>query len=223
MTTLLWVYGGGWTSGSSTLDVYDGQILAATKGVIVASFNYRVGPFGFLYQGTDDAPGNMGLYDQVLAIKWIKDNIKSFGGDPDKITLFGESAGAASISLLLLSPVARNLTIRRAILESGSAITPWAVQSANLAKQVANNLMEDVGCANASKPMDCMRQVNASILSAAQWNRPVMMFFPMGPAIDGTFLPKHPNEMLKEDSNKPPVELIVGTNKDEGKWNIHFR
>ena len=74
-TVLIWIYGGGYMSGTSTLDVYDALILAATNDVIVASINYRVGAFGFLYLDTDDAPGNMGLYDQALAINWIKNNI----------------------------------------------------------------------------------------------------------------------------------------------------
>ena len=79
--------------GTSTLEVYDADILAAESGLIVCSLQYRVGAFGFFYQGNDDAPGNMGLYDQAMALQWIKDNIRSFHGDGDQITLFGESAG----------------------------------------------------------------------------------------------------------------------------------
>lgn len=105
---LVWIYGGGYISGTSTLDVYTSDILAAYNNAIVASMQYRIGAFGFLYltpqlsHNNGDAPGNMGLWDQVLAIQWIKDNIQAFGGDPEHITLFGESAGAGSVNKLII-------------------------------------------------------------------------------------------------------------------------
>ncbi|KAG8276549.1 hypothetical protein J6590_063442 [Homalodisca vitripennis] len=99
---LIWIYGGGYMSGTATLDIYDADLVAATSDVIVASMQYRVGAFGFLYltpdlpPGSEDAPGNLGLWDQALAIQWIKANIAAFGGDPELCTLFGESAGGGS-------------------------------------------------------------------------------------------------------------------------------
>lgn len=101
---LVWIYGGGYMSGTSTLDIYDGDLLAATFDVMIASMQYRLGAFGSLYLSTelpedsDDAPGNMGLWDQAMAIKWIKENAAAFGADPETITLFGESAGGGSVS-----------------------------------------------------------------------------------------------------------------------------
>lgn len=98
-------------SGTSTLDIYDGDLLAATFDVMIASMQYRLGAFGSLYltpelpEDSDDAPGNMGLWDQALAIKWIKENAAAFGADPETITLFGESAGGGSVSQLLLTCV----------------------------------------------------------------------------------------------------------------------
>lgn len=94
-------------SGTSTLDIYDGDLLAATFEVMIASMQYRLGAFGSLYltpdlpKDSDDAPGNMGLWDQALAIKWIKENAAAFGADPETITLFGESAGGGSVSVAL--------------------------------------------------------------------------------------------------------------------------
>lgn len=220
-TVLIWIYGGGYMSGTSTLDVYDALILAGMNDVIVASINYRVGAFGFLYLDPEEAPGNMGLYDQALAIKWIKDNIRSFGGDPDSLTLFGESAGAGSVSVHLLSPISGHLA-RRAILQSGSVNAPWSYMSAETSRRIALTLAADVGC-NASlvgvdtpAVMECMRSVEARNLSLTQWNSYWgILGFPSAPTVDGVFLPKHPNEMLK-DGGFPKAEILVGTNQDEG-------
>lgn len=123
---MLWIYGGGFFQGTSTLDVYDYRTLASEENIIVVSIQYRVANLGFMYLGMPEAPGNSGLFDQNLAIRWVKDNIHHFGGDPSRITLFGESAGAVSVSLHLLSPLSRDL-FNRAILESGSATAPWAI------------------------------------------------------------------------------------------------
>ena len=84
----LWIYGGSFFSGSASLDIYDPKVLASEENIIVVSIQYRVGSLGFLYLGTEDAPGNQGLLDQRLAMKWVKDNIQYFGGNKDNITLF---------------------------------------------------------------------------------------------------------------------------------------
>ncbi|VDP35839.1 unnamed protein product [Schistosoma curassoni] len=104
LAVMLWIYGGSFYMGTATLSVYDARFLAARQNIIVASMNYRLGSFGFLYMNTEEAPGNMGLWDQRLAMKWIKDHIENFGGDPHRITLFGESAGAVSVSTHVVSP-----------------------------------------------------------------------------------------------------------------------
>lgn len=98
---------GGFYSGSATLDVYDHKTLVSEENVILVSMQYRVASLGFLYFGTSDVPGNAGLFDQMFALQWVRDNIDAFGGNPDNVTLFGESAGAVSVSLHLLSPLSR--------------------------------------------------------------------------------------------------------------------
>ena len=110
---LVWIYGGGFYSGSATLDVYDPKILSAEENIIVVSFQYRVASLGFLFAGTEDAPGNAGLFDQLMALQWVKDNIAQFGGNPENITLFGQGSGAASVGLHLLSPLSRGVIQRR--------------------------------------------------------------------------------------------------------------
>jgi len=124
----VWIFGGGFYSGTTTLDVYDGQILAAEHDVVVVSIGYRVGALGFLCLDHPSAPCNAGLHDQLAGLRWVQRNVGAFGGDPNNVTLFGESAGSVSVSLHLLSPLSKEL-FHRAILQSGSANMPWATTS----------------------------------------------------------------------------------------------
>ena len=107
MFVCLFISLGGFYSGSATLDVYDPKILVSEENVIIVSMQYRVASLGFLYFGTEDVPGNAGLFDQVMALQWVRDNIAAFGGNPENVTLFGESAGAVSVSMHLLSSLSR--------------------------------------------------------------------------------------------------------------------
>ncbi|GBO04850.1 Acetylcholinesterase-1, partial [Araneus ventricosus] len=118
---IFWIFGGGFTFGSNRMDVYDGRVLAETEGVVVVTINYRLGLFGFLTTNTSDAPGNMGLYDAILALQWVNDNIYYFGGDKNRITIAGESAGSIAVSVLCVSPLTKGL-FSRAIMESSSLI-----------------------------------------------------------------------------------------------------
>lgn len=101
------IISGGFYSGTATLDVYDHKTLVSEENIILVSMQYRLASLGFLYFGTSDVPGNAGLFDQIMALQWIRDNIDAFGGNPDNVTLFGESAGAVSVSMHLLSPLSR--------------------------------------------------------------------------------------------------------------------
>ncbi|XP_077288584.1 acetylcholinesterase-like isoform X2 [Arctopsyche grandis] len=226
---LVWIYGGGYMSGTTTLDIYDADIMAATSDVIVASMQYRVGAFGFLYlnkyfpENSEETPGNMALWDQALAIKWIKANAAAFGGDPELITLFGESAGGGSVSLHLISPVTRGL-VKRGILQSGTLNAPWSFMTGEKAQEVAAILVDDCGCNstmledNASSVMDCMRGVDAKTISVQQWNSYTgILGFPSAPTVDGVFLPKHPDELLKEGDFQDS-EILIGSNQDEGTY-----
>ena len=122
-SVMIWIHGGGFTVGSAIF--YRPSELVTENDVIVVVIQYRLGVLGFLSSGDDVAPGNYGLMDQTLAIRWVKDNIRAFGGDPDSMTIFGESAGAASVGYQVLSPMSRGL-FSRAILQSGTPLTRWA-------------------------------------------------------------------------------------------------
>lgn len=224
---LVWIYGGGYMSGTATLDVYEADIMAASSNTIVASMQYRVGAFGFLYlnqhfPNSQEAPGNMGLWDQIMALQWLKDNAAAFGGNPDLITIFGESAGGGSVSLHLISPATKGL-VRRGILQSGTLNAPWSYMTAEKADEVARVLVEDCGCnssllmENPELVMACMRYVDAKSISVQQWNSYWgLLGFPSAPTIDGVLLPKDPLELLKE-SDFEETEILIGNNKNEGK------
>ena len=126
---MIWLYGGGYQTGSATLDIYDPSELVRKGEIVVVAVQYRVGSTGFLYMGDNtSASGNVGLYDQVLALEWTKKNIINFGGDPEKITLVGESAGAHGVAVHLTSPLTSEL-FNRAILQSSGLQARWAVTS----------------------------------------------------------------------------------------------
>ncbi|KAA3673415.1 neuroligin, partial [Paragonimus westermani] len=126
---LFHVHGGSFVGGSSHM--YPGHLLAS-KGLVVVTFNYRLGPFGFLSTGDSASVGNYGLWDQLFALRWVKENIEWFRGDPSQITLMGESAGGASVGLLTVSPRSRDQDLfHRAIIMSGSDLSPWAMSDPN--------------------------------------------------------------------------------------------
>ncbi|KAJ8866286.1 hypothetical protein PR048_032129 [Dryococelus australis] len=225
---LVWIYGGGYMSGTSTLDIYDADIFAAMTDVIVASMQYRLGAFGFLYLrpyfngDSEEAPGNMGMYDQALAIRWLRDNAEAFGGDPALVTLFGESAGGGSVTAHLVSPVTRGLA-RRGIVQSGTLNAPWSFMTGDTAAAMARALVDDCGCNSSqlvdtpSKVMACLRAVEPKTISVQQWNSYwVILGFPAAPTIDGVFLPKHPLQLLEEGDYKD-TEILIGSNQDEGE------
>ncbi|XP_020559800.1 pyrethroid hydrolase Ces2e isoform X3 [Oryzias latipes] len=118
LPVMVWIHGGGLSMGSASM--YDGSALAVYQDVIVVLIQYRLGVLGFLSTGDEHLPGNFGLLDQIMALRWVKEHISSFGGDPNSVTVFGESAGGVSVSLLLVSPLAKGL-IHRGIAQSGTA------------------------------------------------------------------------------------------------------
>ncbi|XP_026479131.1 esterase FE4-like [Ctenocephalides felis] len=130
LPVMFWVHGGDFVMGSGNTDMYGPDYLM-DYDVILVTFNYRLGILGFLNLDLEECPGNVGLMDQVAALKWTKQNIAKFGGDPNNITIFGESAGGASVHYLVLSDTTRGL-FQKAIAQSGSALNPWAFQRHHL-------------------------------------------------------------------------------------------
>ena len=225
---MVWIYGGAFYSGVSALDVYDGRYLASEQNIVVVSLNYRLGAFGFLAMGDPSSPGNQGLMDQAMALQWVQDNIQSFGGDPNQVTIFGESAGAASVSLHMLSPVSRNL-FRRAIMQSTAATAPWATytetEGIRRAKELARRTecLEDKNGNNltASRIVDCLRTRESLQILGSQFVTDDFCMFPFVPVIDGTFLTEMPTTSLERHSFKP-AEILLGSNLNEAYFFIIY-
>ncbi|XP_062417709.1 acetylcholinesterase [Pungitius pungitius] len=222
LTVMVWIYGGGFYSGSSSLDVYDGRYLAHSETVIVVSMNYRIGALGFLaLHGSSEAPGNVGLLDQRMALQWVQDNIHFFGGNPKQVTIFGESAGGASVGFHLLSPDSRP-TFTRAILQSGVPNCPWASVSPAEARRRATQLGKLVGCngGNDTEMVDCLRGKNPQELIDQEWQVlpwSALFRFPFVPVVDGEVLPDTPEAMLNSGNFKD-TQILLGVNQDEGSY-----
>ncbi|XP_070786004.1 acetylcholinesterase isoform X2 [Enoplosus armatus] len=222
LTVMVWIYGGGFYSGSSSLDVYDGRYLAHSEMVIVVSMNYRIGAFGFLsLHGSSEAPGNVGLLDQRMALQWVQDNIHFFGGNPKQVTIFGESAGGASVGFHLLSPDSRS-TFTRAILQSGVPNCPWASVSPAEARRRATLLGKLVGCngGNDTELVDCLRSKTPQELIDQEWQVlpwSALFRFSFVPVVDGEVLPDTPEAMLSSGNFKD-TQILLGVNQDEGSY-----
>ncbi|XP_012666285.1 acetylcholinesterase isoform X1 [Otolemur garnettii] len=223
---LIWIYGGGFYSGASSLDVYDGRFLVQAEGTVLVSMNYRVGAFGFLaLPGSREAPGNVGLLDQRLALQWVQENIPAFGGDPTSVTLFGESAGAASVGMHLLSPPSRGL-FHRAVLQSGAPNGPWATVGMGEARRRATLLARYVGCppgsagGNDTELVACLRTRPAQDLVDHEWRvlpQESIFRFSFVPVVDGDFLSDTP-EALINAGDFHGLQVLVGVVKDEGSY-----
>ena len=217
---MVWIYGGGFYSGAASLDVYDGRYLAAAEGVVVVSMNYRLGALGFLaLPGHPDAPGNVGLLDQRLALSWVQRNIGAFGGDAGAVTLFGESAGAASVGLHLLSATSRPL-FRRAVLQSGSPNGPWATVVAAEGRRRAAMLGKLLGCGggNETELLGCLRAKAPEELvekEAEVLPQQGVFRFAFVPVVDGDFVADAADAIL---GGRPEAEVLLGAVQDEGTY-----
>ncbi|CAI5439902.1 unnamed protein product [Caenorhabditis angaria] len=222
-TVMVWIYGGGFFSGTPSLDLYNGKVLAAKENTIVVNINYRLGAFGFLYFG-DDSPiaGNMGLMDQQLAMRWVYEHIGAFGGDRDRITLFGESAGSASATAHLFAPGSHKY-FRYIIAKSGSIINSWASAKPSTMLDLSMNLAKRVNCSSSSmeKMMKCLRNVDAHIIQEVGdnlTNGPPMTFAFVPVSSDVNFFQGDLFQKIAERDFKKDVDIIFGSVKDEGTY-----
>ena len=208
---LIWIYGGGFGSGGSACPIYDGEALAK-KGIVFVSINYRVGPFGFLAlpdlskESNGKGSGNYGLLDQISSLKWVKQNIAAFGGDPENVTIAGQSAGSMSINCLVASPLAKGL-FNKAIAESGSLLiqNPY-FNISNLARA------EERG-RNSAEKAGLHSLLDLRKMSAEEIMKQFTGLY--SPVVDGYVLPE-PLIDIYAKNKQNHVFLITGWNADEG-------
>ncbi|KAM9046677.1 liver carboxylesterase-like [Megaptera novaeangliae] len=224
LPVMVWIHGGGLMLGGAS--TYDGLALSAHENVVVVTIQYRLGIWGFFSTGDEHSRGNWGHLDQLAALHWVQENIANFGGDPGSVTIFGESAGGESVSILVLSPLAKNL-FHRAISESGVALTSILVQTDM--KAAAKKIAVFAGCKTTTSAVlvHCLRQKTEDELLeitlkmkffALDLHGDPRESFPFLPTVlDGVLLPKTPEEILAE-KNFHPVPYIVGINKQECGW-----
>lgn len=207
LPVLVWIYGGGFTSGGSGCAIYDGEA-TARKGVVFVSVNYRVGPFGFFAhpeltrESGRNASGNYGLMDQVAALQWVKQNIAAFGGDPTNVTVAGQSAGSMSVNCLVATPLASGL-FQKAIGESGAG---FLSQYPTL-QQAEENGLKIMQALGASSLADLRAKPAEEVMRQAKGAR--------GPIIDGYVLPASITAIFAAGKQNP-VTLLTGWNEDEG-------
>jgi para-nitrobenzyl esterase len=225
LPVMVWIYGGAFRFGEGSNPLYDGTKLA-DKGVVVVTFNYRLGPLGFLAhpllskEDPHGSSGDYGLLDQIAALQWVHSNIDAFGGDTDRVTIFGQSAGATSVLWLMVSPLSKGL-FQRAIAESAYESSTFASLNeskwGNAPKEdMGIQLAKDLGCDTAADPIACMRAKSAKEIMD-KGTPPTDVSAPgyrYEPCVDGWVIPDLPLTIFQE-GKQHKVPLLIGSNADE--------
>lgn len=231
---MVWIHGGGNFSGGANIPIpvlgvglwYDGRYFAANNDVVVVTFNYRLGPMGFLSHAAlsdeGEVVGNQGLLDQQMVLQWVQNNIEKFGGDPNNVTIFGESAGAGDVCYHMVSPASRGL-FHRAIGQSGGCTTrPLASNNEKKSEMILFG--EAIGCPSGSDQLSCMRRVpietildnaNQPVMGTGGSSDPVAWSFNATTGGMNGVIPEHPRHYF-ETGDIAQVPYMLGTNNDEG-------
>jgi len=226
LPVMVWIHGGGFVVGDSGTALF-GPHYFMDHDVVLVTLHYRLGPLGFLSLGTEDLSGNQGLWDQRMALYWVKQNIKSFGGDPKQVTIFGESAGSMAVNSHILSPQSKGL-FNKAIMQSGTVISTFLKSNKHSARD-GLKYAEAVGCSNKPGILVCLQSVPVKDLYNS-----VLMFDqdcpirddlglaflgPWKPSVDSflekPFLPKDPKDILL-NGEENDVSAIIGFNQEDG-------
>ncbi|XP_032743854.1 carboxylesterase 4A isoform X2 [Rattus rattus] len=228
LPVMVWFPGGAFLVGSAS--TYEGSELAARGKVVLVFLQYRLGILGFFSTGNSHARGNWGLLDQIAALRWVQENIEAFGGDPDSVTLFGQSAGAMSVSGLLMSPLAQGL-FHQAISQSGTAVLKAFITRDPL--KSAKKIAHLAGCDhNSTKIMvECLKALPAekvmlvskkmTFFRANSHKDPKDIVWFLSPVVDGLVFPEDPVVLLTRGQVKP-VPYLLGVNSAEFEWSLPF-
>ncbi|KAH9367992.1 hypothetical protein HPB48_010097 [Haemaphysalis longicornis] len=226
---LVWIHGGAFKFGSSHERWYDGSAMAALNDVVFVSMEYRLGIFGFLDYDDNAAPGNMGLWDQHLALKWVKQNIRNFGGDPGLVTVFGESAGSYSVHGHMLSPHSKGL-FKRAFMLSGTFSTNMVLDSVSESIEKGNRVAQLLGCGasvknptkKSTEALECLRTKEADALHRASEEATGTKIVSFQPTFKNEFLPKLPS-LAGAGKRYEPLDALISVTADEGAFAAVFQ
>ena len=224
LPVMVWIHGGAFRSGAGSLEIYDGHNLA-DKDVVVVTINYRLGALGLMAHPllSEESPhgvsGNYGLFDQVAALAWVQENIDALGGDPDNVTVFGESAGGMSILDLMTSPLAEGL-FDRAIVESGPMLDLGLpineVPTLEEAEKTGEEISEELGCDKQEDELAALRDATPDeLMMASSGDNQFFSPINLSPNIDGYLLPESPSEAFAA-GRQQAVPLLTGINANEG-------
>ncbi|XP_069988974.1 juvenile hormone esterase [Penaeus vannamei] len=214
LPVMVWIHGGGFFAGGA--HEYLPHVLM-NHDIVLVVVQYRLGILGFLSTEDEVMPGNFGMKDQVMALHWVQENIHSFGGDADRVTIFGESAGGASVHLHMLSPMSKGL-FSGVIMQSGSALAPWAHREEF--RSVAEEVSRSVGCGKglgSQGILACLQQKDGRKLAASFQDFLKWFILPLvtAPRVDGDFLPDDPARLMR-DGDVHRVNLMAGITRDDG-------
>ncbi|XP_063801967.1 fatty acyl-CoA hydrolase precursor, medium chain-like isoform X2 [Pseudophryne corroboree] len=211
LPVMVFIHGGGLVMGAAMM--FEGVALSAYENVVVVSIQYRLGLMGFLSSGDEQLPGNYGFFDQVQALRWVQGNIVDFGGDPNSVTIFGESAGGISVSALVVSPLAKGL-FHRAIAESGVATMPGLIANSDEEVIFIRNVVANVTGCDQNKMLDCfMAKTEEEIIAISS----VLKFLTLPGSVDGSFFPKSAVQIMADkESNRVP--FLTGVTDQEFGW-----
>ncbi|MDF2484343.1 MAG: hypothetical protein K0R46_511 [Herbinix sp.] len=211
---IFYIHGGGHFSGANSDEFFDGAHLVRGRDVVMVAANYRLGALGYLYLGDilgeeyKDS-GNLGLLDQILALKWVKENIAAFGGDPDLVVLMGQSAGGKSVANLMVTPAAKGL-FHRAIIQSGSV---QCIRDTHTATELAKVVLDQLGVA--ATPWDILIKSGADIIAAQKAAyEAIDRGHLFGPVIDGRTILESPEKYI-ESGKVGEIPVLIGYNKEE--------
>ncbi|XP_063294090.1 carboxylesterase 5A-like [Pelobates fuscus] len=211
LPVMVFIHGGALSMGGTFM--FYGAAMSAHENVVVVVIQYRLGIIGFFSSGDNEAPGNYGFLDQIAALQWVQGNIEDFGGNPQSVTIFGQSAGGIGVSALVLSPLSKGL-FHRAIAESGAALMPGIVTNKREVVIFFRNLIANISGCDPVSVVDCLRRKSEGDILMISTG---IMAVPA--CVDGVFLPKSAEEILaNKESNDVP--FIIGHNNHEFGWTL---
>ncbi|WP_439593133.1 carboxylesterase/lipase family protein [Microbacterium sp.] len=224
---MVWLHGGAYTYGAGSQPLFEASNLVRRGDLVVVTINYRIGALGFLdlssFSTADDTyDSNLALKDVLLALRWVRANIAAFGGDPDRVTIFGESAGGGLVTTLLATPSADGL-FHRAIAESSPATSMYGpVRARRVAEQFLTAAGLDASSASGARELAVDDVVTAGMVVYAGVPTEAPGTLAFAPVVDGELLPEAPADVLSSGRGIP-VPLLIGTNRDEASFFIHMK